>query len=453
MRCWLMLGIALLSAPPLASQEPGPADRFGSRYDAFQLLWADRGVELGTLEEMRQSERPDRWVIVSLGADLNWPSLGIDLGRFVGLGGSLLCASDGDSTFLFGPRGRLRIFASPIQVIDRAETLHGDPDLPKVTPADRQHPVFAGVQRLAFQNPGVIVGPDVADRALATLPRMINIRFTNRVAIAGGTWEQGRFLLVADQSVFSNRMIREWDNARFADNVVDYLLADRNPKNVKLLLITDRREQSELVDERFVSGDWGKTPSMRELLNELLGGLQQEDAFNEILRTGQAGISDKGPWTARRVVLIVLASIALASIVWSILSARRDDPPLKEALARSDPWTPTSPTGTASGIVPADRIVEFRQRELNQLDNYAVPLAEMARDFLNRNFGSGGWQEGIESPRLRGGAWRRWSAGRQLRKLREIALTTAPSNVSPTLFRTWQDRIRQLDTMMKRDDG
>ncbi|MGL5097798.1 MAG: hypothetical protein ACRDD1_19590, partial [Planctomycetia bacterium] len=71
-----------------AADDPG----FGRRTDGFRTLFAERGLQLGTTEEL-ETHRPTDWIVVVLG-DVDLVRRLFDVDSFVRAGGSVLLAAD-----------------------------------------------------------------------------------------------------------------------------------------------------------------------------------------------------------------------------------------------------------------------------------------------------------------------------------------------------------------------
>lgn len=449
-RAWAWL-ILLLTATSTAAQFPGREEElsnFGRRYDALQLLFADREISLGEFVDMRAADDPSRWILLVLGENPRLASQGFDVPQFVQKGGSVLVASDRSMGVTVGPGAHFRILPGPIRAMNPADQYDGHRFCPLVTQLNKSFPLFQGVERLASNLPGVLAAGDSSAWTVAYLPRSIDRPSLSRSLIVAGGMEQGRFVVLADQSILSNEMIREADNARFAENLVSYLIADKDPARSRLVMIADRREPSELVDERFLSGDWSQIPSTSELLNELLTGLQEEDALNGIAREAQATLSSRGPWPVRQMAVILLAAVSLSLIVWRVLHARRDEIAPAKRPNWADTWQMPLSAAEQAAQVPSQRILEERQKAEEGSGNFARALRQSIRAFVARHGGEEAWKEGFRHLSVSGSWWRRRWADKQLRSLRQLHQRPMIGPISLTTWQSWQRRLAQLDTMI-----
>ena len=431
---------------------PGEVSRFGQRYDAFLLLFADRGIQKSTLAELApHGESGAGWTLVILGVAPSVSELPIDLTRFVQSGGSLLVATDGPAVIPFDGGPHLRIYPGPVEAINSADGYREITACPLITNLKRESPLFTGVNQLALNLPGFLAGGDSASWTLARFPKAVNIGVFAPAVIAGGSMGKGRFIVAADQSLFTNEMIEESDNARFADNVVSWVTAnqtaDQSP--TKVVVLVDRKEVPSLIDDRFVSGQWKANAPTNELINELLHGLQEEDALNEIVREGEASLSSSGPWPVRQFVLIVSTSVIAALMVWRILSARQENLPRSVQPALDEEWVSSLSPEEAASLVRAHRLIELRERDFKQVGNYANPLEQLAVEFFDRRFGVKNWPDQLPRLLFHGSVWERLGARRDTARLWKLAKSGETGFISRQKYEFWKDRISRLDSMME----
>jgi hypothetical protein len=443
---------AILAGSAVAQDPPeSDADRFVKRYDAFQLLWADQGVTLAPFAEFHRAPA-DAWeqfTLVIVGEAPNLAALEIDWNSRLLRGMSLLIATDNDLSLPLDREDRVLVAAGPFRATDPSAAYLNRPDQPVIR-RFKTSPLFESVALLALKEPGVILGERLSAWELAYLPRAVNVPWESRVAVAGGERGKGRFLVVADQSLFTNEMIREAHNARFADNAVRWLIHDRPATHRRLVVLSDRRELSSLIDERFLSGQWGRVPTTNELLNELLVGLEEEDIPNQLLRDVQASASQPTPTVARSVLLVLFGSVFAASLVWRILGSRQPALPPPTQSDDNEIWT--RGVGAEPILLRSDRLLEAREKDWRAVGNYADTLATLARETFLHRLGPD-WVQ--RPPRLAAPTLLdAWSQRRTVRFLWKLARGQARPVVTEQKFRFWRDRLTQLDTMMaKGKDG
>ena len=247
---------------------------FGSRYDGLRTIFADRGHRVATLAQLQRAPRSDYsdWVLVYIG-DLDVlsrsPSRQRRLERVVRGGGSALVAGDELSL------GRLsvRVRRGPV-VVDPQAAYRQWPWCPLIGGLP-DHELFAKVGRVAFNSSGYFADT----RFLWSWTKPMVLRVPEGVAadpvptptllVAGGLGS-GRLALCADQGPFTNEMILEADNGRFADNLVQWLSRGGGGRNV--VFVRDGREIDTWLDPQFVEGQWpdGELDGLLDLAKEML---------------------------------------------------------------------------------------------------------------------------------------------------------------------------------------
>jgi hypothetical protein len=436
-----------VGAEPTQARSPS---KFGERFDAFLLLWDDRQVALSSLQEFRQREPADtpNWSLLLLGDGPSPGELGIDAGAFVRQGGSLLVATDRAMSLPLGRPPSFQILSGPIRSSRPASSYQGNPACPLVTEFRREHPLLAGIERIVLNLPGVLAGGESNAWSVAYLPRTLDVRVFSRAWLVAGDLDQGRFVLSADPSPLTNEMIQEGDNSRLAENIVSWMLERRTGKGGRVVCLVNGREMSRLVDERFVTGEWEKRPPTAQILNELLRGLQEEGVPNSLAREAQTALHQWNPWFVRSTGVIALGSIMGALLAWRILGARQGRDPLL-APDPAESWTSTVDRSLASTLPRSDRLLEARQRELVQLDNFREELRRLSTRALDRWLGPGRWRDSLSPvPRDVGGWWARRRRRQQLTTIRRWALGSARERVGERKFRHWQSQIARLDSII-----
>lgn len=443
------LGQAIDGAP--SSSE---VSRFGQRYDAFLLIFADLGFEKGSLTELVQQVGGGvGWTLVMLGETPLAGDLPFDLSEFVQSGGSLFVATDGPTNFPLAGGPHFRVVAGPVEAVKSSDAYQDLAACPLITNFRRESTLFTGVNQLALNLPGFIAGGDSANWTMARYPKAVNIGVFAPAVIAGGDFGSGRFLVAADQSLLTNEMIQEADNARFAYNLAIWLRHELKPRPndapPRIVVLIDRKEVTSLIDERFISGKWTETPPTNELINELLHGLQEEDALNEIFREGEASLSSNGPWPVRQFLVITTASIVAALLVWRILSSRKTDAPQSIAPVAEEYWTASlSPTEMAS-LVRAHRLIEMREREFRQIGNFSLPLELLAKSFFRHHCDGDDWIRQLPKFVVLGSLLEKWAARRDIRRLWNHATGAEHRHISRQKFDFWKARISRLDSMIE----
>jgi hypothetical protein len=458
---WLLSAVGTLAfaaaAWPQGPAPPAePISEFGGRYDAFCLVFADAGVPLGRLAELQRAQESefDRWILVVLGDPRKVVEGGLDLTKFVRAGGTLFFAHDRESLVTVGKR--TAVLPGPILTAGPADRFLGRPDFPLVRDFLGGDGLFDGVRVIATNHPGRVESEEREWQGLASYPSVPLARA--EIFAAARREGRGRFLVAADPSVFTNEMIQEADNARFAENIVGWLAGGREPASLRAAVLLDGASISSWIDERFASGDW-RTRDFDALgaLNELIAGLQEEDLLNALVREGQDSLSprrgssgERDPRPVRQAVLIVLAAAVLSATICRLFAARRTEPPpsLETTFGRN--WTPGEAAHEAGGLAPADRLLEHRQLDLARQGNYAALLQELSVQFWDRRFRDVDWRAAPPRITTRMDFWSSRRAAKQLRDLWRTAVGGRDSRVREDEFRRRGAQMAELDRLLRR---
>lgn len=164
----------------------------------------------------------------------------IDLGSFVRSGGALLIASDRGQSF---PAFQVRILSGPRETYREALQFGGLADCPlaiiNTTGENPRHESVRGCYRLATNKPGSLATAryyTTAALLLQVWSRQLRQEVDQQQFAAATEMQGGRALFIADQSIFSNQMIGEEDNAQFALSSLKWLRGD---KNTAAMIIVD----------------------------------------------------------------------------------------------------------------------------------------------------------------------------------------------------------------------
>jgi hypothetical protein len=226
----------------------------------------------------------------------------------------------------------------------------------------------------------------------------------------------GRFLILADHSVFINAMMvhPETQNFDFAFNVVEWL-STGTPRRDRVLFVEEGQVQTKF-DIPLVQ----EVPPLPPLdafvpvINSFLGELQKETrGFNTIL------VPDEGRhmlWVAGLTVVLVLG-LGCYGYIWLARARYRGEPglsPLQNTLLRHS---------------AEDPLLKQRQRALLASGN----LWEMARMLLRQELPQ---LAGDKAPRVvrKGSWWQRRALQKQVDWVWKVAGGPAPVSVSPGRF-------------------
>lgn len=313
--------------------------------DGFRLMLQQRGLRatpdrVGTA----LNEKPEETVAVVIGnlktaaegGGLRNDGRGIQdqLTNFVRTGGALLVASD-----LRGQRIRKASICNT-WVREQQRWLSGKkemeqyayhdfPDCPVVSRFGRgkEPELFEGVQNLVTNRPGAIRNSDQATNVawlpMSGSPALMCVKRQGK----------GKMLFVADHSLFVNEMLVHGDNARFVNNVTEWLCD------------SEKRQRLVLIHDGNVLHDWtfGESPpsiplssllraarygslanlpmgdSVLPFLNEAVSRSQQENEFNKALRKGASAMAGG---RGVRLGVLALASLLLAWFIGWLIATR-----------------------------------------------------------------------------------------------------------------------------------
>jgi hypothetical protein len=500
-----------LRQEPLSRQEQTP---YGQRTDAFRrLLFEFRFQPVKSFAEL-QAE-PGKSVLIVLGdphclTDGYFPDR---LRPFIEQGGAVMIATD---MATHGQAARNLIEVAGVTVTgetlivlpnDPGQIYNGNAYCPCVQPIAASSPLggsanilgtladFIGVgQRPAlFRNPH----PDQPDLRVATnapsrlvaqglwlrvglhqlahLPlcqreedALGQMRRRNRVPVryeaplfaVGGAVGKGRVLVLADHSIFINRMIlpRDNGNLEFAANCLHWLRGGVSSLSEAMKAAHGSRGLEQLVGERdrllfWDDGEvrtnfevplksvpiippWGAEPAIVTAIDQALARAEDQNAFNRNLLEG---LLDEG-WTMRRlgkyaVYLLTFAFLMLLAyrVVWR--ERYRIDlgvPRLARVVAQHE---------------PKSSLLEQRRWAMLRAGN----VWETAHQSARLCFQSAGIPlTGTFPPRITtgGGWWRRWRVARRVGRLWELARGTAPARIPPAALKRWLRDLDELQTAL-----
>jgi hypothetical protein len=277
----------------------------------------------------------------------------------------------------------------------------------------------------------------------------------------GGTVGQGRALVLADHSLFINRMIlpRDNDNLEFAANCLHWLRGDvSTPLEAlravhslaehgnEMISLAGQRTKVLLWDDGVIYKDFEvplkkipappplpSEPAIVAAIDKTIAKLEDNDAFNRALLDH----IDSLPGGRERVVrsaLILLTWAALLFLGYRFLWRARHRPELAvpllaKALREHEPNVP---------------LLDQRRRALLRLGNVWEMGHRLARDCFES---AGVALTGAAPPcvvMVQGGRWQRWRANRRVARLWRLARGDAPAPLSPIAL---QHRLRELEEL------
>ncbi|MFO0947808.1 MAG: hypothetical protein U1D30_18115 [Planctomycetota bacterium] len=436
---WL---IATAGQVSVMGQAPNPElSRFGARYDAFRLLLADKGLALGSLSEF-ESTPPEQWkdwIVVVLGDMTAWSRLGISEQRLLSAGGGFLFAADDEYPLNLEDRLDLRagwVEAAPDSAYQGRSACPILTIPPQVRRSSILGPLVEGVDGIVVNRPGWIASDAGDPRGVAWLPKGTRIEGTmvENPPLAVAAWEhsRGRGIVICDSSMFRNEMILELDNLVFARNIIDWLAAKRDVGRTKVLFLEDGRSPTEWVEQAFLTGNFSEPPTLDDLItlaNAMAVGLEEENAFNEILAREQSRIL---PQPMRQSLVLLGTSVLLLLLGWYLVSSR----------VPREPRAPEVPATLAS-------VLDQRRQVVKELNNFADPSRRLAEEFFNRATGGERWRMERPIVHLLGDSWHRWRVERRILRLWLLAKGGSRRGVRRDRFLELRDQVTALGDMQK----
>jgi hypothetical protein len=423
--------------------------RFGEGTHAFRAVLAEVGLKPLKAPALLDADSQNR-IVVILGDPNILDSLCRDdtLPRFIKNGGAVLIATDRATP----PSARTALgfhVAGRIVGANPDECWHENPACPFVrelrTPNRARHQVFqqlSGPLRLATNNPSYLTKwfPDI----IASLPgdpvpsnRWNGLQqvqtFAQPVFACARDLGRGRLIVLADHSIFINDMMLQPDNDNipFAFNAGRWLMdAGDGRRRTEVAFYEDGQLQADFN----VSLDYPRieSPPLEAFVpvaNELLVGLERENAFNKMLLDATGG-----PFPIFRSVAIFLTMCLLTLFLFRFLNSRyrpesRPRMPAAKALA-----TPAIPT------------TELRHQAVLAQGN----LAEAARELAIQAFVTVGLRPTANTlpPMVKvTGSWlpfRTWRWNREVRDWWNLAVNGPVHRVSPAALQKLDESLRDL---------
>ncbi len=505
-----ILHSALIFVSPCAA-DSGAVDAapYGQRTDAFRrLLFEFRFQPLHAFAELE--DNPSESLLIVLGdprclANRTFPQ---GLRWFVEYGGAVLIATDKETN---GQAGEMLNQLAGVQVTDEtliclstnaADLYDGSRYCPFVQPiadtATAKGPmsvlnllsaaVGVGDRPALFRNPHP-QQPDL--RVAANAPSRLKVRgwwlpggihrlaqlpkdtiseddpSDNSVAeeslfAVGGTRGKGRVLVLADHSIFINRMLlpRDNGNLEFAANCLHWLRggvstpteafhAMRGPQGLqqltgqrnKVLFWDDGRIRTDLevpLQMAPLKPSLAPEPVIVAAFDKTIANLEDSDFFNRKILEGMDGLSGGRP-RAARIVLYLLTVTAMLFLSYLFLWRSRHRPEtsiplLADAVGQHEPKM---------------SLLEQRRWELRRSGNVWETAHRLAREC----FASLGVPlMGAAPPRVEvrhGNSWQRWRTGRRVMRLWRLARGDTPTPIPPAALRYWLRELEELKTAMK----
>ena len=273
-------------------------------------------------------------------------------------------------------------------------------------------------------------GQDITFNGRLRLRRIFRDQKLFAVAGSSSIWKKGRLLVLADHSIFINDMMLQPDNDNipFAFNVGRWLIdAGDGTKRSEILFFEDGQLQTEFnVSLEYPRTDPPPLEAFVPVANELLVGLERENAFNKMLFDATGG-----PFPIFRGLAIFLTLCLLAAGLFRFLNSR---------------YRPESHAPIPAVDTVAVSTIERRHQAVIAQGN----LAEAARELTLEAFASIGLTPvpNIAPPRVTvPGSWfpfHAWRWQREVRELWKLAAKGPDHRVSPAALQKLDESLRNL---------
>lgn len=366
--------------------------------EAFRLILYRLGIEPVANVADLQNE-PEQTVIILLGKPSIDRFLNEDILTAVRNGASILIASDRFSNGL--ERFGFTISNEEVAAASR-DCYKGRNRYPIVwpmTPARKQdenspHSVFdqferSGPNAIATNLPGVLYFVGYPTRRVRSEP-LANFPDTSRIGFfdgrqiesrpidqdshffaAGGTYFDGRFLLLADHSIFINVMMLPGDNdnanALFAQNCIKYL---RGPNGKKRCLFVEEGTVRTQFDLPVPDPPWLDMMLKALLVMErhgdgIVNELEERDFFNQAL------LMTFSRREIMRFVLIAVTILLLAFGFVRLIRSRIGPDPARTLI-----------TPELAAMIPRGNVLQQRFEGLIDANDVREPAGQLVRDFF-----------------------------------------------------------------------
>jgi hypothetical protein len=316
-----------------------------------------------------------------------------------------------------------------------------------------EHGLPKGIHRLAHLSPGC------TDEDLLFRPAGGRSPLPPLFAV-GGTLGKGRVVVLADHSIFINRMMlpRDNGNLEFAANCLHWLRggvstpgellrAANDPQATEKLL--GRRDKVLFCDDGHIWTDFAvplkrmpikpsldMAPAVVAALDRAVGRMEDGDVFNRTLEIQIEGLPGGWPCVLRTAVYaFTLAAMVLLGYFFLWRGRHRHEssvPLLAHAVSQHEPGA---------------SLLEQRRRALLRSGNVWETVHQLARQCFEE---AGIPLTGDAPPRLVAqGGWRqRRHAGRRVARLWKLACGDAPVRISPAALNRWLRDLEELKTAL-----
>jgi hypothetical protein len=234
---------------------------------------------------------------------------------------------------------------------------------------------------------------------------------------AGGDVGRGRFLVIADHSIFINNMMLQADtgNLAFAYRCAEWLKGDPQAERTQVLYYEEGELRTDFdIPLREVPIPPVTAEDVLPFVNEAIQGLEEENAFNEMLLHY---VDQETIWQG----LAIAAGILLGLYGFVRLGLFRH---------RHDPTAPILARALAKHA-PVGALLEQRQEELLRDGNLGEAAHLLARQVFESAGLTPAQRDTPPAVEVRGGWWQRRRWRRRVNELWRLACAAAPGRVSP----------------------
>jgi hypothetical protein len=472
----VMAVCATLSLPALLPAQPTERERIIKELEfavgTQSLRWLLKKADFEPLTDASQLEiDPDQTVLIVLG-DLSWLDDKAPGGvvSFVERGGALLAASDLESK-VAGLQDLANVRVTGLHVEwdmyhkmheSDKEIHHGQSDRPFVFADEAMLPdgtanPFNGL-RVATNIPSFLRLNGRLPAKVVSLARFpLNSYYeggrpgaawrrelVSKPFAVGGERGDGRFLILADHSVFINEMMLapDCDNLGFAVRCLEWLKADGKRK--RAMLVEDGRiHQNFDVAERqlppisplkVLGALIERRDEIAEEVQDRFAEAEKKDKINSAILGALRGRTRQGFARLSRYAFWAVGGCLAVLALYRMSNESRYLADQRLPLLRQ----------TVAGQRPTSSVIEQRQQAQVEAGNLWESAREIARQRLMMATGSERLSDAADNPSA--SWWQRRTARARLRRIWNIAYGATPVRIKPA---RWERFLADLDAIQK----
>jgi hypothetical protein len=427
------LALVHLTLPAVTAQQLVKPPGDGTHM--FRRILNESIPELRPLSSLDQlMEQPEHTLLIVLGETGAISEL--DLDGFVKQGGAALIATDRDARHRsLAPFG-VSMVGKPVVAGEDASAYRGNRDWVYVKARESGSAVFDDPRKPATNRPGYLDCRQSKLPIWAVFPPDVLVggeasRFETYVFAAGGTWGDGRILLLSDHSVFINAMLWQSDiaNRAFAYKCLEWL-TDKGRRN-RVLFLEEGTTQLRF-DVPLEEVPLPPVEAVVRAVNETMRGMEQENRFNLLIQGALQRIP-KAPFLRALMTLSALV-IGIVGLIW-----------LSLAKYNREPGTPPLEWGLAQ-LVPSIKVMDQRQRAMLREGNFwetARGIARQGLETIGVTTSTGG--RPVLPPLSFTRGWRReWRLRRQIKWLWRLAYGARPMRVNARQLARLRTEIEEV---------